>query len=56
VEEYIAPLILLVVLFIAFGLVHRNGKGGAGCSGCTTCEDKSECRNKNAEADAASPR
>jgi hypothetical protein len=54
VEDYIAPLALLVILFIGFGLVHRNGKG-AGCSGCTSCEDESECRNKNADVDAARP-
>ena len=54
-EDYIAPLVLLVVLFVGFGLMHRNGKGGGGCSGCTTCADKSECRNENPQADAAEP-
>ena len=54
-EDYIAPLILLVVLFVGFGLAHRNAQTGVGCSGCTTCADKSECRNKNAEADAPKP-
>ncbi len=54
-EDYVAPLTLLVVLFVGFGLVHRNGKGG-GCSGCTTCTDKSECKKENPEADAARPR
>ena len=54
-EDYIAPLSLLVVLFVGFGLAHRNGQTGIGCSGCTTCVDKSECRNKNTDADPARP-
>jgi hypothetical protein len=53
--DYITPLILLVVLFVGFGLVHRDRQSGVGCSGCTSCADKSECKNKNAEADAAKP-
>jgi hypothetical protein len=52
--EYLIPLLLLVVLFVGFGLAHGNGKGAGGCSGCTSCEDKSECQNESAGADAAS--
>ena len=55
--EYFIPLLILVVLFVGFGLAHGNGKGARGCSGCTTgCEDKSECKNESAGADAASHR
>jgi len=53
-EDYLAPLILLVVLFVAFGLAHRNGKGAVGCSGCTTCADKSQCTKKGGKKDADS--
>jgi hypothetical protein len=53
VEEYIAPLLLLVVLFVGFGLAHRNGKGAGGCAGCTGCSDKSQCTDNQTEADAA---
>jgi len=54
-EQYIAPLLLLAALFVGFGPAHRSGQSQIGCSGCTTCADKSECRNKNAEADAENP-
>jgi hypothetical protein len=48
-SSYIAPLIFLAVLFIGFGLVHRNGQNARGCAGgrCSgKCENKSECRNE----------
>jgi len=48
-EDYIAPMIFLIVLFVGFGLAHRRGQRFRGCSGCTTCVDKSECT-KEAEA------
>jgi hypothetical protein len=54
VADYLVPLALLVVLFVVFGLTHGNGRGAGGCSGCTGCEDKSECKNEQAGADAAS--
>jgi hypothetical protein len=47
-ESYIAPLLLLIVLFIGFGLTHRRGEGPASCAGCTgeDCSDKSSCSNE----------
>jgi hypothetical protein len=44
-EPYIAPLLLLVVLFVGFGLSHRRGEGPASCAGCTGtgCSDNKEC-------------
>jgi len=44
-EGFIAPLLLLIVLFIGFGLTHRRGEGPASCSGCTgeSCSDNTEC-------------
>jgi len=44
--DYLAPLLLLAVLFAGFGLFHRNGKGARGCTGCTGCSDPSECANE----------
>jgi hypothetical protein len=47
-DNYIAPFILLIVLFVGFGLLHRNGQNAGGCSGCTgSCSDKSECSNED---------
>jgi len=50
---YIAPLLFLAVLFVGFGLVHRNGEKARGCTGeggCGgDCSGKSECSNKVAE-------
>ena len=48
---YIAPLLLLIVLFVGFGLVHRNGEKARGCTGdggCGggDCSNKSECSNE----------
>jgi hypothetical protein len=47
-QGYIAPLLLLIVLFIGFGLTHRRGEGPGGCVGCTgeDCSGKSECSNE----------
>ncbi|MGA9574925.1 MAG: hypothetical protein WBS20_13375 [Lysobacterales bacterium] len=47
-QGYIAPLLLLIVLFIGFGLSHRRGEGPASCAGCTgeDCSGKSECSNE----------
>jgi len=47
--DYIAPLAFLAVVFVGFGLVHRNGsKDSSGCSGCEEdCADKSECSNED---------
>jgi hypothetical protein len=47
VEEFIAPVILLIVLFVGFGLAHRRGQRAPGCSGCTSCADESECTKKD---------
>jgi len=47
-ESYIAPLLFLIVLFVGFGLVHRNGQNARGCAGggCSgKCSDKAECSN-----------
>ena len=51
-EGYLLPLLFLAVVFIGFGLVHRNGtKGSRGCSGCEEdCADKSECDSHNLRA------
>jgi len=46
-QDFIAPVILLIVLFVGFGLTHRRGQGAPGCAGCTTCVDKTECTNKS---------
>jgi len=48
-EDYIAPVIFLIVLFVGFGFAHRRGQRSPGCSGCASCADKSEC-SKEAEA------
>ena len=53
--DYIAPLLLLVVLFVGFGLVQRNGSDG-NCVGCSGCADESECKSKSSETDAVRPR
>jgi len=45
--DFIAPVILLVVLFVGFGLTHRRNQKAPGCAGCTTCVDKSECTTKD---------
>jgi hypothetical protein len=45
-EDFIAPVILLIVLFVGFGLANRRGQKAPGCAGCTNCVDKSECTNK----------
>ena len=45
-EDFIAPVIILILLFVGFGLAHRRGQRALGCAGCTTCDDKSECTNK----------
>jgi len=44
-QNYIAPLLVLIVLFIGFGLSHRRGEGPASCHGCTgtDCSGNSEC-------------
>jgi len=47
-QTYIAPLLILIVLFIGFGLTHRRGEGPASCAGCTGkgCSDTGECSNE----------
>jgi len=49
-ETYLPPLLLLIVLFVGFGLLHRNGQNARGCTGaggCSgSCADKSECKNE----------
>jgi len=48
-ENYLPPLLLLIVLFVGFGLLHRNGQNARGCTGgnCSgSCSDKSECSNE----------
>lgn len=54
--EYLVPLLILVALFVGFGLLHGNGKGGRGCAGCTGCSDPSECKNEREDRDAAAER
>jgi hypothetical protein len=51
-EGYIAPLLFLAVVFVGFGLTHRNGsKGSRGCSGCEDdCTDKTECKSQDLHA------
>jgi hypothetical protein len=46
-SDYIAPLILLIVLFVGFGLVHRGKKRSGGCGGgCSgSCSGKPKCEN-----------
>ncbi|MEJ2255450.1 MAG: hypothetical protein P8X98_00335 [Woeseiaceae bacterium] len=39
--EYAVPLLFLVVVFVAFGLVHRNRYRS--CAGCDDDCDKSSC-------------
>ena len=51
-NDFIAPLLLLIVLFVGFGLLHRNGQNARGCVGgsgsCSgSCSGKSECKNEN---------
>jgi hypothetical protein len=48
-DNYIAPLLLFIVLFVGFGLSQRGKKSGGGCSDCTGtgCSDKSECSKEN---------
>ena len=41
-SEYLFPLLTLVVIFVGFGLVHRN-HGGGGCGDCSDECDKSSC-------------
>ncbi|MFC1719995.1 hypothetical protein ACFL00_02500 [Pseudomonadota bacterium] len=45
-QQFIIPVLLLIVFFVGFGLTHRRGQGAAGCAGCTTCVDKTECKEK----------
>ena len=42
--DYLLPLTFLAVVFVAFGLVHRNRRGV--CGGCSGDCDKSSCENK----------
>jgi hypothetical protein len=47
-ENYIAPFALLIVLFVGFGLIHRNGQNSrGGCAGCSgsSCSGSNECSN-----------
>lgn len=48
-ESYILPLLFLAVVFVGFGLLHRNGQKASGCLGgnCAgKCSNKSECSNE----------
>ena len=46
-EDYLAPLILFVVLFVGFGLSQRGKQSSGGCVGCTgSCSSQSECKNE----------
>jgi hypothetical protein len=49
-SDYLAPLLLMIVLFVGFGLLHRNGQNARGCAGsggCSGgCSDKRGCSNK----------
>jgi hypothetical protein len=48
-ENYIAPLLLLIVLFVGFGLAQRGKQHSGGCGSCTgaSCSGKSECSNRD---------
>ena len=54
--EYLVPVLLVVALFVGFGLAHGNGKRSFGCAGCTGCSDPTECKKERDEADAAPER
>ena len=54
--EYLVPLLILVALFVGFGLLHGNGKGARGCAGCTGCSDPSECSKDECNETDASAR
>ena len=47
-EDYIAPLLLFIVLFVGFGLSQRGKQGSGNCGGCSggSCSGKSECENE----------
>ncbi len=42
-QSFIAPLLLLIVLFVAYGLLHRHQRPRGMCPGCTGCADRSQC-------------
>jgi hypothetical protein len=44
-ENYIAPMLLLIVLFVGFGLFQRGKQRSRGCGSCTGsgCSGKTEC-------------
>jgi hypothetical protein len=42
--EFLLPVLFLAVVFVAFGLVHRNRRSGR-CGDCTGNCDKSSCDN-----------
>jgi len=42
--DYILPILFLVVVFVAFALVHRNRSGA--CAGCSGDCDKSSCEKR----------
>jgi len=46
-EDYIAPLLLFIILFVGFGLSQRGKQGSGNCAGCSgSCSGKSECKNE----------
>lgn len=51
-ETYVAPLLIVIAMFVGFGLLHRNGtKASRGCSGCSgECESKNECDSEDLRA------
>lgn len=50
-EDYIAPLILFIVLFVGFGLSQRGKQSSGGCGSCSdSCSGKSECSNEDKPA------
>ena len=50
-EDYIAPLILFIVLFVGFGLSQRGKQSSDGCGSCSgSCSGKSECANEDKPA------
>ena len=40
--EYVVPMLFLIVVFVAFGLVHRNRRSGS-CGDCSGDCDKTIC-------------
>ena len=51
-EDYIAPLVLFIILFVGFGLSQRGKNSSGGCGSCSggSCSGKSECSKEDEPA------